>query len=144
MPTKKIINNPFLPIFILFTACLLRTGILRDAEKKTDKGWYENFFLVTDDGGEAAKEVRKWRREIEKEKDFIKRLAQKYFPIPEDSEFEFKFVGRDTTKGYLFIRYFTPLPDPKGTIAGWQVLFLFKEKEKTLEKILVSEVPLEE
>ncbi len=116
---------------------------LSGAEKKLVKGTYDDFFFVSYDGGEFKKDVDKWRKEIERDKFFIKRLAKKFFLIPEESEFEFKFVGRDTVNKYIFLRYFAPLLNPTGTIAGWQVLFIFREGDKVCDKIYVSEVPLE-
>ncbi|MEO0102781.1 MAG: hypothetical protein ABIK81_03665 [candidate division WOR-3 bacterium] len=144
----------FIPkiIIVLLLSCLPQGKFLsaegetslrgKDAEKKASVGHYEDFFIVSNGNG-FKKDVAKWRREIEKDKKFLIHLTKKFFPIPDDTEFEFKFVGRDTVNRYLFLRYFAPLRDPKGEIAGWQVLFIFRERDKSCEKILISEVPLE-
>ncbi|MEO0116881.1 MAG: hypothetical protein ABIK97_04990 [candidate division WOR-3 bacterium] len=139
-------NRIFIPkiIIILLLSCLPQSKILKDADKKASVGHYEDFFIVISNGNGFKEDVTKWRREIEKDKKFLIHLTKKFFPIPDDTEFEFKFVGRDTVNKYLFLRYFAPLRDPKGEIAGWQVLFIFRERDKSCEKILISEVPLED
>lgn len=141
----KLIAKNFIPqiIIILLLSCPPQAKILKDAEKKARVGYYDDFFLVTSEGNGFKEDVAKWRKEIEKDKKFLLSLTKRFFPIPDDSEFEFKFVGRDTVNKYLFLRYFAHLRDPKGEIAGWQVLFLFRENDKTLQKVFVAEVPLE-
>uniref|UniRef100_A0A7C3Z2Z1 Uncharacterized protein n=1 Tax=candidate division WOR-3 bacterium TaxID=2052148 RepID=A0A7C3Z2Z1_UNCW3 len=130
--------------FLLFAGFCFQGKVLKGAEGKAMVGRYEDFFLVSGEGDSFKQDVARWRKEIERDNKFLVRLARKYFPVPEESEFQFKFVGRDTVNHYLFLRYFAPLLDPKGTIAGWQILFLFSEKDKTLKRILISEVPLED
>jgi hypothetical protein len=83
-----------------------------------------------------------WRRQIEDDPNFLTRVGEKYFNIPEGSEFRYKYVAEDSVAKNIVLRYFASAPKPV-IFAGWQLLFVFSEPRRSLTRVYASEVPLE-
>lgn len=125
--------------FLLFLSLLSCSNYLKVIEKKIVLNSYNDYFVIVNKIDN--KRIKKWYNYFEKNKEGLKNLVPKKFPIPKESEFQFKFFAVDSLNKRYLIRYFAFQPDPID-IAGWQMIFIFKKNGK-LEKIFLSEVPLE-
>jgi len=124
-------------IFLFLLNCSF--NYLKEVEKKIVLAPYNDYFVVVNKVDN--KKIEKWHNYFEKNKKELKKLAKKYFPVPEESNFQFKFFAYDSLKGDYLIRYFAFKPNPID-IAGWHFIFIL-DKNGRLKKAFLSEVPLE-
>lgn len=123
--------------FLLFLSCGL--DYLKEAKRKVVLSYYEDYFVVINNLNNEK--IKKWHNYFNKNPNYLKEICQKFFTIPKESDFGFKFFAYDSLNKRYLMRYFAFKPEPID-IAGWQVIFIFNSKGD-LDKVYVSEVPLE-
>ncbi|MCS7249547.1 MAG: hypothetical protein N2323_05120 [candidate division WOR-3 bacterium] len=126
-------------IFLIFLFLSCGLDYLKEAKRKAVLSYYEDYFVVVNKIDN--KRIKKWHNYFTKNPNSLKELCRKFFSIPKESNFDFKFFAYDSLNKRYLIRYFAFKPNPID-IAGWQVIFIFNEKGN-LDKVYVSEVPLE-
>lgn len=124
-------------IFLFFLTC--NRNYLGEAKKKVVLSHYEDYFIIINKVDNEK--IKKWHNYFVRNPNYLKEICQNFFSIPQESNFEFKFFAYDSLNERYLMRYFAFKPNPID-IAGWQVIFIFDKKGK-LEKVYVSEVPLE-
>jgi hypothetical protein len=127
----------YLLIFLFLLNCSF--NYIREVKKKIVLAPYNNYFVIVNKVDN--KKIEKWHNYLEKNKEGLKKLAQKFFPVPEECEFQFKFFAYDSLNEDYLIRYFAFKPQPTD-IAGWHFIFIL-DKNGRLKKVFLSEVPLE-
>jgi hypothetical protein len=106
------------------------------------EGRYGGNVLVRNSDERLTALAAGWRREIEADPVFLRRVAERYFSVPESTEFRFMYLGEDSASRQLILRYFGFAPKPF-VIAGWQVQFVFDRANRRLFRVYTQEVPLE-
>ncbi len=106
------------------------------------KEFYQDWTYADPTGGEYQKLVQRWRQIIESKPQLLRKIVGKYFSLPVDAQFEFKFASSDSLKKSLALRYFTPIQNHP-EIAGYQVYFVFELRTQKIKAVYTSEVPLE-
>ncbi|MEO0086693.1 MAG: hypothetical protein ABIK77_00230 [candidate division WOR-3 bacterium] len=124
-------------ILLFFFTCSV--NYLKEAERKVVLNGYEDNFIVINEI--KNEKIKKWHCYFIKNLNYLKQLCEKFFSIPEESNFEFKFFAYDSLNKKYLMRYFAFKPNPID-IAGWQVIFIFNARGD-LDKVYISEVPLE-
>jgi hypothetical protein len=86
--------------------------------------------------------LKRYRRQIEKNLDFLPRITRHHFRVPDILHFDYKMVLLDRTNDFLVLRYYAPIRGDH-LIAGYQLFFVFDLDRNKLVRICSSEVPLE-
>ena len=131
-------------LMLLATACsysIVRRVSAWDFEL-VQEGRYRGNVRVKNGDARLTALAADWRREIEDEPEFLRRVCEQHFSVPESTGFRFMYVGEDSAARRVVLRYFGFAPKPF-VIAGWQVQFVFDEKSRRLKAVYAAEVPLE-
>ena len=106
------------------------------------EGRYHGYLRYRNGMPEFERMASDWRRQIEGEPGFLRSVGEKYFYLPAQSEFRFMSVAEDSVQKQIVLRYFAY--DPKPVIfAGWQLQFVFSQRDRSLVEVRATEVPLE-
>ena len=85
--------------------------------------------------------TRNLRQDIEKNKDVLDLINQRFFAIPH-KPYRYKFTALDEETNYLVLRYFARIGEHP-LYAGYQIQFVFDPQSQTVTRVYTAEVTLE-
>ncbi len=132
-------------LFFLIAGCKeqmifrrIKAGNFEDVQR----GFYYGETRFIGPGTEYNKLVKKLQMEIERHQDILPKITRKFFMVPQQLNYKFKYACIDDEKGYLILRYFARIFEHP-IYAGYQIQLVFDIDTKRLVRIFTNGVPLE-
>ena len=121
------------------------TSIVRftDADAPpVDSGRYPGSLRILPSDHPLAVNAAPLRADVEAHEPVLRKLVRERISVKSPLEFQFMYVGQDSAKRRLILRYFSRAA-PQNEIAGWQVQLIYSLPELRPVHAYVQALPLE-